>query len=268
MKEDPVQRDELDVHIWGPSDGEGANVGLETLAAFLGDLQVSLRKMGQRVAPEANARFLVTALAHGSARLTIRAVADDCQAGGEIIDAYIYELDALQRGQEPAEVDYEVVESISAMVNRLGRGLDGIEFAHGDRTLNVTQRAAETGKRLLRTDLRSHGAMQGYLDAINVHGKHELSIYPTIGRAKVVCRFPEHMLPQVSQALKHYVDVTGVLHYRRGEDYPYLVEIDSLEVAPKQDDLPTLRSLRGMAPAITGGQPLLEYLEEMRSVED
>lgn len=109
--------------------------------------------------------------------------------------------------------------------------------------------------------------VSGVLEKINVHGKNECNLYPTIGGYSVVCVFPESMRTKVAEALAHktYVTVTGTVFYRPDRPFPERVHVENLLEHPSDDELPTLQDVRALGPWGTGGVDSLAYLEAIRS---
>jgi hypothetical protein len=114
---------------------------------------------------------------------------------------------------------------------------------------------------------KEHGSVTGKLDVINLHGKKQFYIYPTLGATRLKCIFREDLRPKVKAALDQRVNVTGVLHYRKHDNYPFEVEVANIDVLPDDSTLPTFQSLRGIAPNITEGLTAAEYIRKLRDEE-
>ena len=75
------------------------------------------------------------------------------------------------------------------------------------------------------------------------------------------------MLPQASAGINHFVQITGLLHFKKAEKFPHLIKVDSIEILPEKSDARPLASLRGIAPDAYGGLVSTEYVEKVRNGE-
>jgi len=114
-----------------------------------------------------------------------------------------------------------------------------------------------------RPQFKVIGSVSGTLESLTVHAKREASLYNEFDKRRVVVSFAEVDYPRVHAALRKRVEVYGVLQ----EDIagrPLRIRLQDMEVLPQDDDLPTLSSLVGSMPALTGGLSPDEYLERNR----
>ena len=71
-------------------------------------------------------------------------------------------------------------------------------------------------------------------------------------------------MDDVRTALKKYVTVHGLMGYRIGNPFPISITVERFEINPPEQELPTLASLRGLAPDLTGGLSSEEYIRQLR----
>ena len=121
---------------------------------------------------------------------------------------------------------------------------------------------------ILGEDITSEGSMEGFLELVNVHRQNNFYIYPTITPTRVACIFPLEMLPKVGQGLKRYVSVSGLMRYKKIEVYPHQIDVREIEIYPKENELPSLASLRGMAPNATGNLDAVTFVRRLRDAEE
>lgn len=114
---------------------------------------------------------------------------------------------------------------------------------------------------------REHGTVTGRLDVINLHGKKQFYIYPSLGPTRIKCMFEERLREDVKKALDSKVLVSGVLCFRKHDSHPFAVDAKSIEVLPEDDRLSSFESLRGIAPDITEGMSAAEYIRKIRDEE-
>jgi hypothetical protein len=114
---------------------------------------------------------------------------------------------------------------------------------------------------------REHGSVTGRLDVINLHGKKQFYIYPSLGPTRIKCMFEEDLREAVKKAIDQKVQVSGILRYRKHDSHPFAVEAKRIEPLLEDVELPTFESLRGIAPDITEGMNAADYIRKIRDEE-
>lgn len=107
------------------------------------------------------------------------------------------------------------------------------------------------------------GSVTGMLESINVHGKREASLYNELDRRRVIVSFPEADYLRVHAALRQRVEVLGMLQ-EDADGRPLRLRMQDLEVLVSDDQLPSLGSLAGSMPDLTGGATAEEHLDGNR----
>jgi len=107
------------------------------------------------------------------------------------------------------------------------------------------------------------GSVVGRLDSLNVHGKREASLWNELDQRRVVVTFAEDAYSQVYAALRRRVEVFGLVQ-EDADGRPLRVRLQDLELLARDEDLPTLRSLAGSMPTLTGALTPEDYLEQQR----
>jgi hypothetical protein len=109
----------------------------------------------------------------------------------------------------------------------------------------LTVRFAASVKALLQADSSALGSMAGRLEAVSIHNENKFTLYPPVEGEEVDCVFPPHELQNVLRAIGRTVTVYGTLHYSKSKSFPIRVDVDSYDVMPEADELPTLLDMRG-----------------------
>ena len=107
------------------------------------------------------------------------------------------------------------------------------------------------------------GSVVGRLDSLNVHGKREASLWNELDQRRVVVTFAEDAYSQVYAALRRRVEVFGLVQ-EDADGRPLRVRLQDLELLARDEGLPTLRSLAGSMPTLTGALTPEDYLEQQR----
>jgi len=248
-------------------------VYLHEFVGFLGDVLAALRKVDEIVSGgRETTRYRIARLSTSRATAHIEAVPRRRMPdNGALVVRRFTEavIDIEERGTRPSNFSYEAFEAFRRLAVPLRRGIQGVEFEYGTTLVAVTPRLEANIDRVLGREVRSHGTVSGTLELVNVHrAPYTMRVYPIVGPGRVTCRFPKAMLPQVGAALNRYVTVAGVLRYRMEEPFPYEMDVDTLEAHPPEDELPTLGSLRGMAPQLTGDLDTADFIRALRSGEE
>lgn len=89
-------------------------------------------------------------------------------------------------------------------------------------------------------------------------------LHPVLGGA-VKCLFHAHLRDTVMQADKHMVEVGGCLRYREGQFLPFEIDVYQINILPMDSELPTLKSLVGIA---SGGDTTQSSVALVRKLRD
>lgn len=214
--------------------------------------------------------FRVVDLSHRSpATVTLEAqgatLNDDLS--GSVVDKFFDGLRQInEEGQISKEYDRATLEAFKGLGATLRKHVTEIQFSNDSFQIAYTREMQRSINRILGPETIEAGSIAGRLDAINVHNKaNKFYLYPSVGPKKVVCHFPESMVAAAIAAIQRHVEVTGSFKYKRRDCFPHEVEVDSLRVFPPIGQLPSLRSLRGIAPNATGDLDSVAFVRERRN---
>ena len=119
--------------------------------------------------------------------------------------------------------------------------------------IDLTEEFAKTIELSLAGEEWAAGSIEGVLKQINIHdGANVFSIYSEIGPRKVHCRFGSSLFDKAVSAVGERVSVSGTFKYKPEENFPYAVDVDNIDIYPRDGELPTFDALRGIAPDATG----------------
>jgi len=240
---------------------------------FLKNLDSCLRETDLSVSGSGklSVYYRIIGLKAESATITLEAVpySDEGDIAEEVLDKFATGLDYIQkRKQLPRGYNFELIEKFKQLAEPLRKNVEQIEVIHSNITTTITKQLEANIEAILGEDIKSDGSIAGFLDVVNVHEKNRFYIYPLVGPKKIVCEFPSEMLDTVRKALKSYVSVAGTLRYKKQETFPHQVDAKEIEIYPSEEELPTLESLRGMAPKATGGLGSVEFIRKIRNADE
>ena len=100
-------------------------------------------------------------------------------------------------------------------------------------------------KTLIEPDASAMGSVTGRLEAFSIHQDSRFTLFPPVSGEEVACIFDRSDLGNVLKAVDHTVVVYGKLHYVKIKAFPSRVDVDSFEILPEIDALPTLLNACG-----------------------
>lgn len=132
-------------------------------------------------------------------------------------------------------------------------------------TFELTPKVAERIDKALEVEEECDGTLDGMLEQINIHlGANTFHIYPQIGPKKVTCNFPNRLYDDAVSAVGRKVEVSGLLKYRSGAQFPHQIAVTGIDVFPNETELPDWDDLRGRAPQATGELSSEAFVRELR----
>jgi hypothetical protein len=261
--------DRLTVTVHGPTSA-GGSVDVGVYARFLADFLTTVRRVETRLRREGEepVRFEIADMRASAPSLTIRAVAALPEQGTRVVSGYIRALaDLEERGSSPPYLDKPTLQSFRKLARYVGDGLGDITIAGRDVRVNVTRRLESAVNRLLGMVLRTRGSFSGRLEYINAHRGLRCRIYPRTGPSYVECRFSPELLSKIAAGLKQKVTVSGTLYYLGFQAFPYRIDAEEVVVHPPERELPTIWELWGLAPDVTEGERVEDYVRGLRGVD-
>jgi hypothetical protein len=112
--------------------------------------------------------------------------------------------------------------------------------------------------KLINVRFQEIGSVEGRLEMISIHRVPRFTVYHAITQRAIRCKFEPKLLDLVKDALGRRVVVSGVVYF----NYRYeavRVDLQKLMIFPKEEELPSPKDLRGMAPDFTGDNTTKEY---------
>lgn len=149
----------------------------------------------------------------------------------------------------------------------VGASISTLSFSDTDKFVCVTQTTVAHVEQLRFSDAyKSHGDIEGRLGQITAHeDSHEFAIYDPVSNHKTICIFPELDLVRVRGALKKRVRVNGEVSYKRKDDLPQRVMVESWETLPEDYELPTIEELHALKIDLTFGKSSEDVVADLRA---
>jgi len=138
-------------------------------------------------------------------------------------------------------------------------------YRNGD-SISVFSTFAASIDVILGPDEYENGSISGLLEQINVHASQNVfMIYSTADGQKLKCVFPGYLRKIAVDAVDRHITVYGRMKYKMRDTYPYEMSVNDIEVHDPTDQLPTLGSLKGIAPNATGGMKSEDFIRRVRN---
>jgi hypothetical protein len=186
---------------------------------------------------------------------------------GATVTQFFSSLKQIRQKQAPPRADLQALESYRNLTASLNKKVSHIQIINSEESIDIDKAFQSSIDEIIGPDELVEGTVYGTLERINLHNTTRFDIFPTIGPKQVVCDFKPDMKEGAIRAIDHYVCVGGNLRYKRLENFPYAINVESIEVLPPEGELPSLFDIKGMAPNLTGGKSTPEFLEGIRDAE-
>jgi hypothetical protein len=173
--------------------------------------------------------------------------------------------EAIGSEDDLSQIDADILSDFRALAKPVGKQVKAATLFFDGGQLSLTERIYRRTDDALAVTDECEGMFEGMLEQINIHsGANTFHIYPDIGPRKLTCNFPASLYDEAVAAVGRRVEITGVLKYRAGADFPHLVTVAGIEIFPNEQDLPDWEDLLGIAPQATGDLTSEQFVRELR----
>ncbi len=167
---------------------------------------------------------------------------------------------------EKQDFEYGLIEDMVAITDLIEKQVESINFHVNGRGVEINAQFKNSINVALAKDITYVGFIRGDLEYINIHGgQNVFRIYPPIGPSKVTCHFPEDLKETAIKAVGRFIEVHGVLHYKKMSRFPYQIVVKDMDILPLEDELPTFDDLLGIVPNLTEGMASEDYVRKIRN---
>jgi len=206
----------------------------------------------------------ITELSVASAHAAVEAFVNP-EAGVVVAAITLKGLTALESGQEPPEEFRPALrhaKNLAGVARSTGMSL---AVGNGDRILQVTERTLKHADMILSYGTREEtwGSVEGRLEMLSLRGGLQCSIYDDLNDDRIECRIEGSLLEDVKDAFGQRVLASG--HLRRdSQGRARSIRVTQLLPFPRKEDLPSIDRISGIAPNITNGLSVKEYIRRLR----
>lgn len=258
----------IEFRLEGDTKGDGL-VLAEDFVAFLEGVLETLRSLEADRGRKPSIGYRIVDLEIGSAVVAIRAEAPDRAVADSVVTDFMEGFSSI-RDNSFAKKPFspQTRKAFQSLVRPLKQNhLRLVSAKAGAVGVEIRQSTVEVIRPAAEPDVHAMGALSGFIDAINVHREPVFFLYPEVGPARVRCLFDRTLLDEVRGALKKYVTVRGMIEYPEGSAFASRMTVEQIDVHPAVADLPSLESLLGSVPGLTGGAESVSYIRRFRDAE-
>jgi hypothetical protein len=214
--------------------------------------------------------YRIVKLHSSHATLEIEAVAEDPFADrtGAVILEFSTRLRQIQAGKVPDDVSVAELAAYGAFAPSPERHISTQKISFDAPTAKSTEPLVLTNDfeqqvtNLIGPEESAWGTMTGFLETLNLHEHNAFHLYPRVGPKRVYCTFNREIRDDVKAAIDHYVEVSGLIRYRRRNNTA--VSISNVHCVEVLDDGGTrLSDLRGIAPNATAGMDTRDFVDTL-----
>jgi hypothetical protein len=134
-----------------------------------------------------------------------------------------------------------------------------------NQSIQIDQQFERSLQRLLEGDVRERDEIVGKLERLDIHNKTHFDIYPIIGSPRIRCTASKSLQEKIVACGGRWVSVDGWALYRKDSPFPYAMKVEDISLRKKDEELPLLSSLHGIAPNATDGEVAEDFVRELRN---
>lgn len=182
-----------------------------------------------------------------------------------IVPRFMEAIEMLNSGNIKEVWTRPFLEAIARIASGLKREVKELLIADNQSEVLVKHDIARTIETYLEEERKYVGVLRGKMEYLNLHeGQNTFKIYPIVGPSVVPCKFKPALRAKVKEAVDRYVEVSGILYHRRGDEFPYQIDVEDLEIFPEETKLPSIFEIKGMVKGMQN-KSSEEILEEGRN---
>jgi hypothetical protein len=213
--------------------------------------------------------FRIIALSHNSpATITMEAISKDVRYDERVIviKNMLENLSRIKDDEDLRTVDYRLLNALSELTLPIGQTMNNLKLSWTDQVVELDSKYKEKVNTIMSKEESYPGTLRGMLEFINLHASNNLfRIYPDVGPPLVSCRFSQELTEVAISAIQKFVVVSGLLIQKQIARFPHEIDVDTIEILPEEENLPTLYDLQGVAPGATGNMLSEDFIRNIRN---
>jgi hypothetical protein len=254
-------------------EGKLGEISFETFVAVVRNSLDILTNLDSAVSiqPRGSLDWFITEMSSGSLMVSIeaRSKLPDVDYSPKVIQAFVSGLAHIQeeRTTPPYFSDYDLrkAHNIARSLRKDGTNVVRVTDVEQRNTATIESGISENLSQLVNVRYQEVGSIEGRLEMISIHGSPRFAAWHSVTQHSIRCRFHAgELLQKIKEALGRRVVVYGTVHFNYQHE-PIRVDVEDLDILPREEELPLPKDLRGIAPDFTGDLTTQEYLRSLRS---
>lgn len=253
--------------------GQPGQISINSFITVIKESLAILRELDRAVSHEqlGTLRWVVSDLGLGSTYVEAesRVIRGDEDFGPRVHQYFVNGVSQVEREAiTPALFSVDSIKNIRKIVRSFGKdGVDSllISLPEVNKETSLTHESEKNLQALVGVHHKSSGAVEGRLELVSLHRPYRrFNVYHAITQRAIKCNLPEYLEEQVIKSLGRRVIASGTVSYNiKGE--PLSVQVDNLRTLRKEEDLPSIEDILGMAPDFTDDLSTEDFLETLRN---
>lgn len=170
---------------------------------------------------------------------------------GRTIQKFLGTVNAITQGRIPKWMDLEALETYKELAGTIGKDIQQVKVKNSRKAADITPKFRDRIEKMIGPDQYELGSILGRLEMLSIHQGNRFALYPRIGPKRIVCNFKDKWLETVQGAIGRNVEAFGTLKYKARSKFPHEMDVDDIEVKPRQSDIPSLQTLKSEADLAT-----------------
>jgi hypothetical protein len=252
-------------------EGERGKISFETFAVVVHNTFDILADLDSAVSstPQGSLQWFITDVSFGSLLIAIESKSKlpDIDYSSKVTETFVDGLAHIQRERTtpPYFSDYGLrkAQELAKKLRKDGAKAVIIHDIEREVKAMISPEVVPDLGKLINVRFQEIGSVEGRLEMISIHRVPRFTVYHAITQRSIRCKFEPNLLDLVKEALGRRVVVSGVVYF----NYRYeavRVDLQKLMILPKEEELPSPKDLRGMAPDFTGDKTTEEYILSLR----
>jgi hypothetical protein len=252
-------------------EGERGKISFETFAVVVRNTFDILADLDSAVSstPRGSLEWFIADVSFGSLLIAIESKSKlpDIDYSSKVTETFVNGLAHIQRERTtpPYFSDYGLrkTQELARKLRKDGAKAVIIHDIEREVKAMITPEVVPDLGQLINVRFQEIGSVEGRLEMISIHRVPRFTVYHAITQRSIRCKFEPKLLDLVKDALGRRVVVSGVVYFNYRYE-PVRVDLQKLMILPKEEELPSPKDLRGMAPDFTGDNTTEEYILSLR----
>jgi hypothetical protein len=147
--------------------------------------------------------------------------------------------------EQVSESAFKSLKYLSELVRNGGENPNAIKIWVKKKPIHLNREISQLIQEDWRADYNDYGTLEGVLQAIQDGRSLTIKVKDLLFDNPITCYLKEGLLEDALSNFRKRVELSGIIHYRKNGT-PISMNVQSFEVMPNDDDLPSASDVRGI----------------------